>query len=198
MMEAAGRFHREVTRGKRCARCGRTRLLEAHHVVPKQTLKQEIDNERHVDVLYDPRNGLALCAICHERHTNASDRVPRSLVPAAAWGFAAEHGFETGEVKGGESLENHTNSAPATTAETGRMRKQLTLDVGGFEPTVSLVKFSGAIGIEGEFEKGDHVRFEVTGRIGTITHRDIEDAHGYVVATERVHGVKLRSGGPSV
>jgi hypothetical protein len=105
---------------------------------------------------------------------------------------------ETGEVKGGESLEDHTNGAPATTAETGRMREQLTLDVGGLEPTVSLVKFSGAIGIEGEFEKGDHVRFEVSGRIGAITHRDIEDAHGYVVATERVHAVKLRSGGPSV
>lgn len=94
MMNAAGRFYREVTRGKRCARCGRSARLEAHHVVPKQTLKREIDNERHVDVLYDPRNGVALCAICHERHTNASDRLPRSLVPAAAWGFAAEYGFE--------------------------------------------------------------------------------------------------------
>lgn len=63
-------------------------------MIPKQNLKREIENDQHLKVLYDPRNGLALCEICHQRHENASDRVPRRLVPAAAWGFAHEHGLE--------------------------------------------------------------------------------------------------------
>lgn len=60
--------------------------LEHHHVVSQNRIKQE---GRH-DMLWDPRNGMYLHPDCHERHTNASRRIPLSKVPEDARQFAVE------------------------------------------------------------------------------------------------------------
>lgn len=64
--------------------------IEAHHIVPKQDLKRWGLHAR----LWDPRNGIALCRLHHARHELAYQRVPRRLLPPAAWQFAAEIGAE--------------------------------------------------------------------------------------------------------
>lgn len=100
---AAGEWHRWVVR-EPCAMCrafppdaaARThrafelRRREAHHVVPAQTLRRE-----HLDAhLYDERNGLSLCQYHHQRHENGTQRIPRAVLPAAAFEFAAELGLD--------------------------------------------------------------------------------------------------------
>lgn len=58
----------------------------AHHVLPKQALKQE-----HLHAfLWDKRNGMGLCEYHHTRHHNRIERVPRTLVTAATVEFAYE------------------------------------------------------------------------------------------------------------
>lgn len=64
--------------------------LEAHHVITQQQLR---DEGRH-DLLWDWRNGMALCELAHRRHTRAVERVPRRVVPTRAMAFAREHGLE--------------------------------------------------------------------------------------------------------
>lgn len=39
-------------------------------------------------ILWAPENGLALCSVCHARHTSAHARVPREALPDAALRFA--------------------------------------------------------------------------------------------------------------
>lgn len=62
------------------------RRIQAHHILPQHKLKQ---HNQH-DHLWDERNGLGLCAYHHPRHTNWRQRVPRELIPAAAYEFAEE------------------------------------------------------------------------------------------------------------
>lgn len=74
--------------------CGRV-AVEAHHIVYKRTLSNFLDLydieeyplERQVT---DPRNGLPLCRHCHDNHHNASQPIPRELIPEVAWDFARE------------------------------------------------------------------------------------------------------------
>jgi 5-methylcytosine-specific restriction endonuclease McrA len=58
--------------GKKCAACGkfhwRTDGHRAHHVIYRQHLP--------VDKEWDPRNAMPVCNPCHERHHNASRRIP--------------------------------------------------------------------------------------------------------------------------
>lgn len=61
-------------------------IIDPHHIVPQQDLKRW---GLHV-LLCDPRNGIALCRLHHARHELAYQRVPRSLLPAAAFAFARE------------------------------------------------------------------------------------------------------------
>lgn len=93
-------WKRDPQRG-RCARCGldaaglRARRdpyprLEGHHILPKQAIRR-FATEYQLDavrLLWDARNRLVLCRLCHSRHESAFDRVPRSLIPAEAWEFA--------------------------------------------------------------------------------------------------------------
>lgn len=74
------------TWGKSCANCGRPWSLtaDAHHCVEAQELRK-----RDLPV-YDRRNALALCSDCHERHTNASSRVPFRKLSAVNVAYAYE------------------------------------------------------------------------------------------------------------
>lgn len=103
---------------------------------------------------------------------------------------------DTGEVLSGRTLEQHANGN-SEMPKIGELRTQLSLDVGGHEPSISLMKFTGSLPLGGEYEKGDLVRFVVTARIGSVTFKDVEDKHGYIVGTERVHSAKLHGGGPA-
>lgn len=82
---------------KPCVVCGATSNIEGHHIVSKQVIKRVARERRVGDAvreqwLWDDRNGMALCRLCHARHENANRRVPRDLVPVQARVFAAELG----------------------------------------------------------------------------------------------------------
>lgn len=61
--------------GMECAAChvaGPPAHLDAHHIFPKQKNKwPELKDE--------PSNIITVCRDCHERHENASKRLPRSV-----------------------------------------------------------------------------------------------------------------------
>lgn len=91
-------FWRAVAYRKKCVVCGSKKDVHAHHVVEKQYLAhlfpRGANGKTLAELRADPRNGIALCAGCHERHTNASRRVPIDKLPAAAFEFAAELGLQ--------------------------------------------------------------------------------------------------------
>jgi hypothetical protein len=62
------------------------RRIEAHHIITQQQLKRE----GFEAWLWDARNGMALCGWHHPRHHNYRQRVPRELLPAGVFAFAAE------------------------------------------------------------------------------------------------------------
>jgi hypothetical protein len=64
--------------------------LEAHHVVTQQYLRAA---GRH-DLLWDPRNGMAVCNRAHSRHTTAIERIALGRLPSRCYDFAMRHGFE--------------------------------------------------------------------------------------------------------
>lgn len=76
-------------------------LVEGHHVLPKHFLadagiihrKAKDDTVEQLRIRYDERNGVGLCTYHHGRHTDWHQRMPRRLVPAATFEFAAEHGL---------------------------------------------------------------------------------------------------------
>jgi hypothetical protein len=66
-----------------CRACGsREGRFHAHHVIYRQ----------HIDeaVRWDARNAMAVCADCHERHHNASRRIPLSRLSSTHLEFARE------------------------------------------------------------------------------------------------------------
>lgn len=70
--------------------------LQGHHVVEKEALKK-LAKSRGLDLvqlLWDPRNGMAVRRSRHARHTNRFDPLPISSVPQSAWEFARELGIE--------------------------------------------------------------------------------------------------------
>lgn len=80
------------TPGARCANCGQRRIdLQVHHVVTQEELK----NIKRKDLLWDRRNGLVLCELCHSRHTSAFQRVTRDKLRVENIDFALEidHGW---------------------------------------------------------------------------------------------------------
>ncbi len=81
-----------------CAVCGETdgTKLQAHHVIQQQRLRREAKS-RGLDLdrlLWDDRVGLCLCEPCHNAHTSAMKRVPRSALRPENWEFARELGLE--------------------------------------------------------------------------------------------------------
>ena len=47
-----------------------------------------------LSLVWDPRSGLAICELCHARHTSAFRRIPRSCLTAANWAFINELGLD--------------------------------------------------------------------------------------------------------
>lgn len=72
--------------------------------------------------------------------------------------------------------------------------EQLTLNVGGAKVSASELKLRGAsLPVDGEFKKGQLVRFEVLTRIGEVHFADKVDSTGTVVGTTRRHIAKVES-----
>jgi hypothetical protein len=67
-----------------CAACGffGVPACQAHHVIYRQHLP--------VDKAWDPRNAMPVCDPCHERHHNASKRIPLSALSEENLAFAEE------------------------------------------------------------------------------------------------------------
>jgi hypothetical protein len=83
-----------------------TTPVQGHHVLPQEKIRDFVRAAMHtqlladdeaaamlVRLLWDPRNGLGVCTNRHSQHTNGTKRIPRHLVPSAAWTFAAELGM---------------------------------------------------------------------------------------------------------
>ncbi len=73
--------------------------LAAHHVISQQALRglaRQLgwDAETLAQVLWDPRNGLAVCRRHHDRHTLARRRLPLYLLGPAHGEFAVELGLD--------------------------------------------------------------------------------------------------------
>lgn len=101
-----------VVKGKRvCPVCGAVPSVsnpwEAHHVTPKQTIKayaKTVAHQSHLEpaeademlsrLLWDFRNGLAVCRACHARHTGTSVKIPIRLITRRHRQFAREVGKE--------------------------------------------------------------------------------------------------------
>lgn len=86
-----------VHRKAACVRCGRRTGLQGHHGVPKAAIEDFCASERLDDaarnrLLWDPRNGVAVCGPCHERHSIAFVRIPRASLPGSVFVFAEELG----------------------------------------------------------------------------------------------------------
>ncbi len=64
--------------------------VQPHHVTEARTLRKR----GYHDHLYDTRNRLPVCEYRHEQHTSAYRRIPRRVVPPAAWEFARELDLE--------------------------------------------------------------------------------------------------------
>lgn len=76
--------------------------LEAHHVVSQQSIRRYVAGlglvrvqavERLSALLWDVRNGLAVCRRCHDLHTRAKQRIPRAVLNDDHVAFAAEIGL---------------------------------------------------------------------------------------------------------
>jgi 5-methylcytosine-specific restriction endonuclease McrA len=67
-----------------CANCGAwwQAVTRSHHVIYRQHLP--------VDKEWDPRNAMPVCDPCHERHHNASRRIPLSALSEENLEFASE------------------------------------------------------------------------------------------------------------
>jgi 5-methylcytosine-specific restriction endonuclease McrA len=95
-LDAAGHFFAATVHRKAvCAGCGSRRGLEAHHGLPKAAIEdfarsERLSQEERNRLLWDPRNGVALCQRCHERHTTAFSRLSRAKLPKRVWAFALE------------------------------------------------------------------------------------------------------------
>ena len=90
--------------GNACAVCGyEGRYLQVHHVIEADRLKRHYsdvgDGGWSLDeLLYDPSNGLLLCAEpapnnCHGRHTLAVERIPRNCLRRENEAFAERVGM---------------------------------------------------------------------------------------------------------
>lgn len=63
--------------------------VQGHHIVSKELLKKR----RLFAFLMDLRNRLPVCSRRHSQHTTAFKRIPRDVLPAAAFEFADELGL---------------------------------------------------------------------------------------------------------
>jgi hypothetical protein len=100
------------------------------------------------------------------------------------------------EAEEGETVAEMAETEPEEPAEEPVLGSvaQLSLDVGGDEPTGSVMKVRGdSRPVEGEFAKGDRVRLVAECVIGEIHFVDKLDDSGFVVQTERRHIARIES-----
>lgn len=68
--------------------------LDAHHLIPKQRIKREFrHDDRLVDLIADPRNGIAVCRRHHDMLEGRKLRMLRVELPAGLEEFAVEVGM---------------------------------------------------------------------------------------------------------
>ena len=75
--------------------CDKPTGLQGHHVISQSVLKRlaralRLSEEQTQDLLWDHRNGVAVCVRDHQRHTDAVDRIRISRLPARVFEFIAE------------------------------------------------------------------------------------------------------------
>lgn len=86
--------------GSLCAVCERARAVQGHHIIRAEVLRREARRLGYElrDVMWDRRNRLPVCQICHERHHNRSRPIARAVLRRVARGgvfdFARELGLE--------------------------------------------------------------------------------------------------------
>lgn len=86
-----------------CPVCGQAPVpphrLEGHHVIGRERLRRYVEGlglaRKDARVLlaqlvWDVRDGLACCTTCHDLHTRAARRIPRSKLLPCHFEFAAE------------------------------------------------------------------------------------------------------------
>jgi hypothetical protein len=80
--------------GRRCIVCG-ARAVQGHHVVPRQAIltARHLSEDERRQLAYDARQGVPVCARCHERHETAAERIPFDRLPGTVVEWAVEHGF---------------------------------------------------------------------------------------------------------
>lgn len=77
--------------GRKCVVCGE-RAVQAHHAIPKRTIRARGGPEAG-ELVGDARNGVPVCTGCHERHEKAFRRIRRRELPAGVIEWAYEQGF---------------------------------------------------------------------------------------------------------
>jgi hypothetical protein len=77
-------WHELVCRSRWCVKdCGRRAGPHGHHAIEKSLL---LDHPRLRDHAWDLEDGIAVCALCHSRHTAAVDPITRDeLIAAGYW-----------------------------------------------------------------------------------------------------------------
>lgn len=93
--ELAAAWRHAVCAGAACAVCGSKAGIEGHHVLSQQWLRGiALDLRWAKETLerwrWDPRNGIALCQRCHQRHEVASRRVRIAELPYAVFAFVED------------------------------------------------------------------------------------------------------------
>jgi hypothetical protein len=63
--------------------------VQGHHIIAKQTLRRL----GLAEFVMDKRNRLPVCEYRHEQHTTGFKPIPRALLPASVFEFAAELGL---------------------------------------------------------------------------------------------------------
>ena len=95
------------------------------------------------------------------------------------------------DLAGGESDEEEDALGPPPLEGT---TGQLSLDVGGDTPDISTAKLRAVSNeVEGEYDKGEVVTFQVIARCSEVHFVDSADAQGLVVKTERRHIFRVES-----
>lgn len=87
---------------RKCAVCGTNRrktMVEGHHVVEEQHLngyartRGITDTEQHLRIVWDLRNQVTLCRLCHTRNHNWKRRLTQDEIrkqAPKAWRFATD------------------------------------------------------------------------------------------------------------
>ena len=77
--------------GHKCAMCGSTSTLNAHHLIPRQ----------HTTTRYDLRNGICLCSHCHQYDADGPHQNAAAWMKWLETHQAGVHGWLTLQIEAG-------------------------------------------------------------------------------------------------